>query len=393
MDVFYNIVKDNSNYWIVPPVSASLDDVIKNTYTNTSDLSVYNAVKSLLGRHDLIIGHYASYSKFKQVQCFDDTDDLYFYTGFDGSYPDAIDLRVVDSSLQSPAHYNVNTYGITSDVSSFVTKRASGALGSVMGDFEGWQKILYGHSIVVWKTKADVVNAVNGFGPVPYVSSDYLDYDKSKDNTEVVSPAVVYETDWEKAKETIEEAVKESLGDTEKSLETVSKAVKKETAAVVGAIEEAAGDIVDSVEENTGILEKILKEIKEIKTALLAFFSFSVVGDLIGDTIDGIEDKISETVSSIADGLSDVASTASERFPASLPWDIAILIKCLAAEPVAPSFSIPVKLDSYGVDESIELDFSAFDSISKLSRGMLTLTFIVMLVWITFHMTGGGGDT
>ena len=72
-------------------------------------------------------------------------------------------------------------------------------------------------------------------------------------------------------------------------------------------------------------------------------------------------------------------------FPFCIPFDIYRFFSCLAADPVAPKFTIPVITEnSFGIPEySIEIDFAMFDTVAAILRKMELLGFCVGLAFAT----------
>lgn len=74
-------------------------------------------------------------------------------------------------------------------------------------------------------------------------------------------------------------------------------------------------------------------------------------------------------------GLQDV-------FPFCIPFDIYAFFECLAADPVAPSFTWRFYIPGI-CDEDLEIDLAAFDSAARILRTMELLLFIVGLAFVT----------
>lgn len=75
-------------------------------------------------------------------------------------------------------------------------------------------------------------------------------------------------------------------------------------------------------------------------------------------------------------GLKDV-------FPFCLPFDLYNLFACLAADPVAPSFEVPINFAPLNLTYTFEIDLSAFSDVAALLRKLELLGFCVALVLIT----------
>lgn len=75
-------------------------------------------------------------------------------------------------------------------------------------------------------------------------------------------------------------------------------------------------------------------------------------------------------------------------FPFCIPFDFIHFIQALSADPVAPCFKIPIKLDSLGIDMVLELDLSWMDPIMEIFRLGELGCFVIMLMAATKKMIG-----
>lgn len=75
-------------------------------------------------------------------------------------------------------------------------------------------------------------------------------------------------------------------------------------------------------------------------------------------------------------------------FPFCIPFDFIHFIKALAADPVAPCFKIPIKLDSLGIDMVLELDLAWMDPVMEIFRLGELGCFVIMLMAATKKMIG-----
>lgn len=73
-----------------------------------------------------------------------------------------------------------------------------------------------------------------------------------------------------------------------------------------------------------------------------------------------------------------------DKFPFSLPWDLYSIINILKAEPKAPYWKLKI------MNESIIIDMSQFESWAKISRNILSITYVIMLIFSTKRIMGGG---
>lgn len=110
-------------------------------------------------------------------------------------------------------------------------------------------------------------------------------------------------------------------------------------------------------------LEAILKQVKQIK--------WLSVADLVDDVLFNLIE--------IKSSFEPVVQTMSRKFPFSIPWDTALVFGLLADVPEAPYYELPFVIESVGINEVIVVDLAGYEPLSKLSRGLLTLTFLMML--------------
>lgn len=75
-------------------------------------------------------------------------------------------------------------------------------------------------------------------------------------------------------------------------------------------------------------------------------------------------------------------------FPFCIPFDFIHFIQALSADPVAPCFKIPIKLDSLGIDMVQELDFAWMDPVMEIFRLGELGCFVIMLMAATKKMIG-----
>lgn len=155
----------------------------------------------------------------------------------------------------------------------------------------------------------------------------------------------------------------------------------------------------------------------------------------IGDWFSGIfNDPFGlgeDIINSLAGFFSDIANGLKKKFPFSIPWDIykvfTVFSNVQSPSPAsisplsfsdqgemqvltgdiqimandvhdAPYFKLPIKVDSFGIEEEIIVDMKDFQTLSTFSRTMFSLLFAVALLKFTlkvlsiFGVFGGGGD-
>ena len=145
--------------------------------------------------------------------------------------------------------------------------------------------------------------------------------------------------------------------------------------------DDGGGDSGDDEEEDEeepktiiGWLKKINKNLKDILTQVKQIKWLSVA-DLIDDIIFNVLE--------IKQDFEPLVQTMSEKFPFSLPWDTVLIFSLLADSPETPYYEIPFVIPSAGINEVLIVDLARFEKLSKISRFLLTLTFLMMLFALT----------
>ncbi len=78
-------------------------------------------------------------------------------------------------------------------------------------------------------------------------------------------------------------------------------------------------------------------------------------------------------------GLSDV-------FPFCIPFDIYSIFTGFEVDREAPEISIPIKSDIVGIDTTIDIDFSDWETVAQILRTLEVIAFAVGLGFITYKM-------
>ena len=132
--------------------------------------------------------------------------------------------------------------------------------------------------------------------------------------------------------------------------------------------------MIDLLEENNEYQKKLVDTLDSIKSILIK-----------QSIMDSFKDRSKET-----------ADKAKEKFPTSVPWDIAIVINAMSAEPEEPKFNLPIKIASLNIDENIEVDLSSgeWEKLAKTCRYMLSLLFVLFMVQLSrkLFFNKGGDD-
>lgn len=96
-----------------------------------------------------------------------------------------------------------------------------------------------------------------------------------------------------------------------------------------------------------------------------------------------VEQLTEDGVASISDNPASYQVPGLQNvFPFCIPFDIYAFFECLAADPVAPSFTWRFYIPGI-CDEELEIDLAAFDSAARILRTMELLLFIVGLAFVT----------
>lgn len=134
------------------------------------------------------------------------------------------------------------------------------------------------------------------------------------------------------------------------------------------------------------IIPGILDEVTENEMEKLTVAEQAEAQELINEAIEAEEETDTDlnTLDSLdSPGLDD-------KFPFCIPFDLYNLIKALDAEPVAPKFTIPIiKNEKYGWDYSISVDWSDFNVVAEICRGVEVFCFIFFLIMKTRSLIRG----
>ena len=159
-------------------------------------------------------------------------------------------------------------------------------------------------------------------------------------------------------------------------------------------ISETATGSVDAV--NTKLqetLDGILDVLKSIRRWTIADTVFDGL-DALADIASLLKDFLTAPAAAIgtaASSLGDAADMLTDRFPFSIPWDMAALVTLLSAEPQAPVFKLPIVIESYGIEEYIEIDMSQYEYLSTIMRGMLSIIYAYGILSMTTKVIDTGG--
>lgn len=160
----------------------------------------------------------------------------------------------------------------------------------------------------------------------------------------------------------------------------------------------AEGGTEGGTEEETSWLEEVLEDIRDtLKSMRRWTIADTVIDgvDMLADVVSLVKDFLTDAgavVVSAAESLGETAEMMTDKFPFSIPWDMAMLVGILQAEPQAPVFHLPLVIESYGINESIDIDMSQFEVLSVIMRSMLTLLYAYGILNMTTKVLNTGGN-
>ena len=175
------------------------------------------------------------------------------------------------------------------------------------------------------------------------------------------------------------------ITDVNSRLDDIDEQVK-ELQEYLNEIEEESGE--DEEVEGSTWLEKIYNTLVKIYKKICSIRRW-VIADTVIDGADLLFDILTEIGEMVVDlivepavafaylasEISTLGSFLSKKFPFCIPWDVAFLLDFLKAEPKTPEFTLPLKIETYGIDEEIKISLEQFEIVSKISRIFLTLVF------------------
>lgn len=150
----------------------------------------------------------------------------------------------------------------------------------------------------------------------------------------------------------------------------------------------------------------------DIVDLYLDLFDEEAVNDLIDRLIDAL-DRVgsvtdsSDLVDSVIDDVGDVPlelegldglmvpTSVAHVFPFCLPWDFVQGMYLFKADPEVPKFSFNIEVPSFlGVPEqhwNIDIDFSQFETLAKITRWGFMVLFVYTLILLTGKIVKGAG--
>lgn len=130
--------------------------------------------------------------------------------------------------------------------------------------------------------------------------------------------------------------------------------------------------MVELLEENNKYQKKLVNSLNEIKAILVT-----------QTIMDVFQDRSQQT-----------AEKAKDKFPTSLPWDIALVVNAMSAEPEKPQFNLPIQIKSLNISEEIHVDLASgeWEKLAKTCRYLLSILFILLMIQLSRKLFSNGGD-
>lgn len=130
--------------------------------------------------------------------------------------------------------------------------------------------------------------------------------------------------------------------------------------------------MVELLEENNKYQKKLVNSLNEIKAILVT-----------QTIMDVFQDRSHQT-----------AEKAKDKFPTSLPWDIALVVNAMSAEPEKPRFNLPIQIKSLNINEEIHVDLASgeWEKLAKTCRYLLSILFILLMIQLSLKLFSNGGD-
>lgn len=150
-------------------------------------------------------------------------------------------------------------------------------------------------------------------------------------------------------------------------------------------------EIINQVNEGEITPEEAVERIQEI-TKVLVYDT--VTDDVIPNITDpdtGENKKKDDVIKENKNNMGFTLGGLENVFPFCIPWDIYAFMNLLVAEPVAPSFTFPIKSVN-NQTENITIDLSPFEPVAVVVRYCFDFLFIIGLGILTRSLIGGGSS-
>lgn len=303
-----------------------------------------------------------------------------------------------------------------------------------------------GRKVKVFKTVASLKNYLQGVSTSSiYVTNNYLNYNINNDNGVIVNKKIVeeviknensvywddisnvandvtnvinnyYTTNGNSMSEAdIQSAIDKALQDfldnlpkpepeepTEPETPTETETETETGGEISG--NDVSGNGVDGP-KTVGLLTKIYNKLSQMYNLLKGGILDALNGikdavsgggvsgnDVSGNDVFPDDSKTEEIMSQAQEAAAPAAELLKTKFPTCIPWDVINVYNVLVADPAPPVFSVPVVVESAGIDEELTIDLSIYDPVFKVCRTLLTILFALFLMKFTVSLTKGGDD-
>ena len=431
---FYDVTTPLCGYYLLEPEITD-KSILKTQYKNSSSYNQeenYKDFCTYIDSHDSFFVKDELNDTFPKKRFYPISANKFYYLNGSNLY-----LYNSDGSLDFGKSALVTGYRITSTSIYFYGLEYSNV--SYVGISLSGAAGFYGSPFKIFYTKADVLSFLNQLNgteiPDIYVNSNFFNYSPQSYAFDLRK---YLDTDWgglnistgDKITNNIKNAVTEK-GDSltqEEMQQIIDNAVKELQDTInnnsgggggdsgggttdLSTIENWLSKIHSSVENfkisTESNFKDLIKAVKDIGNlgsdesfldkllGLIGDALSTAAGNILSDLINLFIGEDGNLLDGITDSASALATQAQSKFPTCIPWDVVMILGYFNAEPQAPKIEFPFKVESVGIDETISLDFSKMEPLAKLSRSMLTVTFLLFLVIQTRKLYGAlndGGD-
>lgn len=105
-----------------------------------------------------------------------------------------------------------------------------------------------------------------------------------------------------------------------------------------------------------------------------------------------LDTSIEDTITQTQPFFGGLSGELKNKFPFSIPWDLIAVFTLFQAEPEAPRIEVPFVIESLGIEESIVIDLGGYGLLSRISRSLMVILFVLALIKMTPSMLVFGKD-
>lgn len=158
-------------------------------------------------------------------------------------------------------------------------------------------------------------------------------------------------------------------------------------------------DIVDGIQDEISTIESILRQIlrkigvtrgtpREIETEVDDDFNF------LEWLINFITSKLSGVIGDFVGDVGGLIAGVKDKFPFSIPWDIAAILALLDGVPTTPVFTITIPaVNGWWQETRFVIDLHPYDSVASAARIMINAWWVLVLVMKTNWLLMIMGDS